>query len=135
MKLHRNWRLKHRKGIKMNKYIGIFLIGMTIQTNAQELTLNNLPKILYDIRGCKEHKNLIGTNSIICQIPDKNLWATINSKGELTLFQRKDYGGDTTYAYGKNIKELLQDYATKINNNQALNKTILENLVPYLATQ
>lgn len=119
----------------MNKLFLAALLLAAVPAQAQELTLNDMPKILYELRGCKEIKgNWVSSNSIICNIPDKNLWASINSKGELTLFNRKDYG-DTTYAYGRNVKELLQDFAVKINSEQNKNKQFLESLAPYLATQ
>lgn len=101
---------------------------------ADELTLNDLPGILYKLRGCNESKGIFSGSSIVCRVPAEDLWAAVSSDGSLTLFRKRSYG-DTMYARGRTVTELLRDFAGRINDDQTTNKAMLETLAPFLPTQ
>lgn len=97
---------------------------------ASEITLNDLPGILQKLRGCST--NTVGYES--CKIDKANLWVSVAGDGSLTLFRQKSYG-DTTYARGKNVPDLLHDFAVTLNREQTTNKEMLESISTYLPTQ
>lgn len=101
-----------------------------------ELTLNDLPGILYKLRGCTEEASgfIVRSTTTSCRVPSSDLWASVDSAGSLTLFRKRSYG-DTTYANGKNVPELLRDFARRINDDNATNKIMLEALAPFLPSQ
>ena len=101
---------------------------------AADLSLNDLPGVLQKLRGCAETKSFLNGTTTRCAVEEKDLWASIKSDGSLTLFKSRSYG-DTTYANGRNVNELLRDFAAKINENRDGEKQMLDALAPYLESQ
>ena len=110
------------------------LLLATPAVAADEPTLNDLPAILYKLRGCTESHSLLGGTTITCRIRSEDLWASVQSDGHLTLFRNRSYG-DTTYARGDSVGALLRDFAQRINDDSTANKAMLDALAPYLPTQ
>ena len=106
----------------------------TSSASAADLSLNDLPGILQKLRGCTETKSFLSGTTNHCLVEEKDLWASVRSDGSLTLFKTRSYG-DTTYANGKNVNELLRDFAAKINENREGEKQMLDALAPYLESQ
>lgn len=109
----------------------IFAITLLCSTNvmAEELTLNSIPEILFNLRGCKT--SILSTS---CKIPESDIWIAVRGDGTLTLFKQQKYG-DTIYANGKTVKELIADFARVLNESRARESEMLEALGPYLQTQ
>lgn len=118
----------------MNKYIAIAAVLVSTPSFGADLTLNDLPNILQKLRGCTETRSFLSGLSQSCKIPAGDLWIAVNGDGKLTLFKKRPYG-DTTYANGNSVNELLQDFAAKLNDSRNLEKEMLDNLGPFLATQ
>jgi hypothetical protein len=113
----------------------IALLGAALLSNpalAADPTINDLPGILLKLRGCSESKSLFSGSA--CKTAKEDLWASVDSDGSLTLFRKRSYG-NTTYASGRNVTELLRDFATKINDERDAGKEMLDVLAPYLSTQ
>lgn len=113
----------------------IVLVGCLLATpvSASDLTLNDLPMVLKQLRGCTEVHGVFG-KSLTCDISAKDLWVSVGSDGELTLFKSRSYG-DITYAHGNNVNELLRDFADNLNRDQRSNKKMLDAMALYLPTQ
>lgn len=118
----------------MIKHIAVAAILVSTSSFGADLTLNDLPAILQKLRGCTETKSFLSGTSQSCKIPSGDLWVSVNGDGKLTLFKQRSYG-NTTYANGNSVNELLQDFAAKLNNNRNVEKEMLDNLGPFLATQ
>lgn len=101
---------------------------------ASELTLNDLPEVLLKLRGCTETRSFLSGPTRVCRVAKEDLWASVGSDGDLTLFKRRSYG-DTTYAHGRTVNDLLRDFAAKINSDRDQGKEMLDALGPYLETQ
>lgn len=105
------------------------------QDQPAQLTLNDLPRILYKLRDCQETKTLvIFPNGSTCRLTNSDLWASVDSTGGMTLFRQKSYG-DTTYAKGRTVADLLRDLARQLNEERAQDKAILDAVASFLPTQ
>lgn len=113
----------------------IALLAFSAPAKAADLALNDLPGILLKLRGCTEVRSFLSSSQQICRVAEKDLWVSVSSSGSLTIFKTRNYGGDTTYATGTTIKDLLRDFATKINAERDGQKEMLDALAPYLEGQ
>lgn len=119
----------------MKKLIMIIVLALTASTAlADDLTLNELPSILLKLRGCTESRSFLSGSTTVCKIPKSDLWAAVGGDGELTLFRQRSYG-NTTYAHGNSVGELLRDFAAKINEDRTLGQSMLDALAPFLPSQ
>ena len=116
----------------------IFIGIVTVPAVAAEPTLNDLPSILMKLRGCTTttlHSLLGGRNVVTtCRIAKRDLWASVDLSGHLTLFRQRSWG-DNTYADGDTVTELLRDFASKINEERETQKIMLDAMAPYLPSQ
>jgi len=100
---------------------------------AEELTLNDLPRVLEQINTiCRESDGYFG-KSQVCE--RRNVWVAVEPGGKLTLFSRRSAGGESVYASGGTVSELLRDYAAKLGRQRADDAVVLERLAPFLPTQ
>jgi hypothetical protein len=102
---------------------------ITFATSDHPPSLNDLPQILQKLRDCKD-----GTFGQTCAVDSTDLWVSVHSDGALTIFRHKD-SGDNTFAEGRSVQELLQNFATQLTHERAINKTMLDALAPYLPSQ
>ena len=98
-----------------------------------QLTLNDLPAILKNLRGCFEVRGLIST-TLECRVATEDMWIAIKGDGKLTMFKHRSYG-DMIYANGDTVPELLRDFAAKLNEARDEEKITLDALAPYLPGQ
>lgn len=117
----------------MLKITAAALMLFVVPAIAAEPTLNDLPMILKQLRGCTETHGVF-SSSIECRVDEKDLWIAIDSSGRLSLFRQRSYG-DVTYAYGRTVAELLRNFAARLNEDQQANAATLRALAPYLPTQ
>ena len=118
----------------MKKLMLALLMVTAIPAHSEEqLTLNDIPRVLQALRGCTETKGMFST-TLECKLPKDKLWISVDTEGKLTLFYRK-YSSETIYAEGRNLRNLLLDFGYKINQDRENGKTMLDGMAPFLPTQ
>lgn len=117
------------------KTLMALLLSTTLAAAAEDLTLNDLPGVLYKLRDCHDEPGFLGLfkNGTTCRLTVGELWVSVHSDGELTLF--KTDHAHTKYGSGHTVSEMLRDFARALNEEQVDNKAILERLAPYLPGQ
>jgi hypothetical protein len=118
----------------MKKLFLITALMLSTSVYAKELTLNDLPDVLKQLRGCKTTSGIFG-KSEACTISRDNLWVAIHGDGSMIIFKKREYSSDDIIARGDSVNELLQNFAAVLNNEQAANKDMLNALGPFLPTQ
>lgn len=123
------------EGTEQMKKLVLVVAAIVLSNGAQaaDLTLNDVPTILQKLRGCTESKGVFG-NSMSCRVEKSDLSVNVESDGRLLLMQRRSYG-DTLFARGATVTDLLQNYAQKLNESRANEKATLDALAQFLPTQ
>lgn len=119
----------------MAKIKSLILIGllMTAPAQAAELTLNDLPDVLDTLRQCRPRKDLLSSISSGCKLSSGDVWASVKSSGEVTIYYER--GTIKAYGYGPNVNAAIRHLAEKLNSSRGDSKDALDSIAPLLPTQ
>ena len=98
--------------------------------NAAEPTLNDLPAVLQQLRGCEP--NRFSFSGPTCRLSAEEVWVAIHTD-RMTIF----YGStsDMITGSGNTVPDMLRSFGTKLNGRRAGDKQMLDALAPFLPSQ
>lgn len=87
-------------------------------------SLNDLPGVFRQIRGCKP--GAFGRDN--CELHEDAAWAAVRTDGLVLFLKPGGYDSETVTGRGRNVDEALQHLAERLNAGRAANGVILDRM-------